>query len=79
MNVRESTERSFRENNKMAINDVLCLHCGACVGSCPINAMFLHEVYITFDDSCTQCGMCVRVCATSAIDYPQGHKLSRHG
>ncbi len=63
----------------MAISDVLCLHCGACVGVCPVNSIFMHEAYNTFDDSCTQCGLCVRVCGVGAIDYPLGHKLATHG
>ncbi len=67
----------LREEGRMAVDDVLCLHCGACVGSCPANSMFLHDNFITFDESCTQCGICVRVCAVGAIDYPRGHRLSQ--
>ena len=56
----------------MAIDDMLCMHCGACVGTCPTNAIFLNEVYLTFNEDCTQSGMCVRVCPVGAIDYPVG-------
>ena len=66
----------FRDNGVMAIDDTLCLHCGACVGSCPTNAIFLNETFLTFNRNCTQCGICVKVCAVGAIDYPRGHRLS---
>lgn len=66
----------IRDNGIMAVDDMLCMHCGACVGVCPTNAIFLNEVYITFNEDCTQCGMCVRVCPVGAIDYPAGHKLT---
>ncbi len=82
---------SVRDNGIMAIDDMLCMHCGACVGTCPTNAIFLNEVYLTFNEDCTQCGMCVKVwtfnedctqcgmcvkvCPVGAIDYPRGHKL----
>jgi len=66
---------SVRDNGIMAIDDMLCMHCGACVGTCQTNAIFLNEVYLTFNEDCTQCGMCVKVCPVGAIDYPRGHKL----
>jgi len=71
---------SAPENNgPMTVDKTLCLHCGACVGTCPVNSIFLYETSLAFDEKCTQCGMCVRVCALGAIDYPPGHKLSRQG
>jgi ferredoxin len=68
---------TIRDNGIMAVDDSLCLHCGACVGACPPDAIFLNEVIITFYDNCTQCGLCVRVCPVGAIDYPRGHKLTQ--
>ena len=62
---------------RMAIDYSLCLHCGACVGTCPLNAMFLHEVLVDFEDNCNQCGICVRVCPVGAIDFPRGHQRSQ--
>lgn len=44
-----------------------CLYCGACVGVCPANAIFLNETYITFSDACTNCGICERACPVNAI------------
>ncbi len=56
----------------MLVDIELCMHCGACVGTCPKNSIFLNEVVITFDETCNQCGMCVRVCPVGAIDKPEG-------
>src|SRR5256712_13538909 len=70
-----SIRPSVRDNGIMAIDDMLCMHCGACVGTCPTNAIFLNEVYLTFNEDCTQCGMCGKVCPVGGIDYPRGHKL----
>jgi ferredoxin len=44
-----------------------CMHCGACAGTCPENAIYLHEVVVEFDDSCTRCGRCVKLCPVGAI------------
>jgi len=68
-----------KDSGRMNLDKLLCLHCAACVGTCPTNSIFLYETFLTFDDRCTQCGMCVRVCGVGAIDYPPGHKLSRQG
>ncbi len=65
------------DNGIMAIDTATCMHCGACVGACPTNAIFLTEVLITFDDNCTQCGLCVKACPVGSIDFPRGHKLSQ--
>jgi ferredoxin len=68
---------SAGDSGRMNVDGTLCMHCGACVGTCPANSIFLHETFLSFNEKCTQCGMCVRVCAVGAIDFPQGHKLSR--
>jgi len=59
------------DSGLMKVDTDLCMHCGACVGTCPANSIFLNEVIITFDESCTQCGLCVRVCPMGAIDEPE--------
>ncbi len=34
----------------------LCIYCGACVGICPLNCIYLDETRITFDEKvCTRC------------------------
>jgi ferredoxin len=49
-----------------------CMHCGACVGSCPANAIFMAEVVLRFDDNCTLCKRCVKVCPVGAISHVEG-------
>jgi ferredoxin len=52
----------------MIVNNRICLHCAACVGSCPTNSIFLHEtITIEFLSTCTQCGLCRLVCPVGAI------------
>jgi ferredoxin len=52
------------------VDNNICLHCGACVGICPPNSIFLYETStIVFLPSCTECGHCVNVCPVGAIDF----------
>lgn len=44
------------------------MHCGACVGTCPKNAIFLREVALEFNEDCVRCGWCVRVCPVGALE-----------
>ncbi|MCX8174278.1 MAG: 4Fe-4S binding protein [Thermoplasmata archaeon] len=45
-----------------------CMYCGACVGSCPKNAIYLEETRVVFDEErCVKCRICVRVCPVGAI------------
>ncbi len=57
----------------MIVDNNVCLHCGACIGICPPNAMFLHETStIVFLPHCTECGLCAVVCPVGAIDGSPG-------
>ena len=50
------------------INRDKCMYCGACVGTCPVNCMFLYETRVEVDESkCIKCGFCERVCPVGAI------------
>ncbi|MDH4123839.1 MAG: 4Fe-4S binding protein [Thermoplasmata archaeon] len=53
---------------KIAVDQEICMHCGACVGTCPENAMFLHDLTVSADENCNGCGYCVRVCPIGAIE-----------
>lgn len=44
-----------------------CMHCGACVGSCPQNAIYLNDIVLEFNENCNKCGRCVRVCPAGAL------------
>jgi len=48
-----------------------CMHCGACVGSCPQNAIFLNDIYLTFGEACNDCGICVTVCPVGALELEE--------
>ncbi len=51
-------------------NRDLCLHCGACVGLCPTNALYLDDTYVTVDEEkCIGCGMCRLGCPMGAIRW----------
>ena len=51
----------------MKVDATKCMHCGACVVTCPANAIFLYEVALTFNGDCTRCGTCVKTCPVGAI------------
>lgn len=47
-----------------------CIGCGACVGICPENALFMEDNgnIVTDNSLCTLCGKCAKVCPTNAIE-----------
>lgn len=45
-----------------------CMRCGACVGTCPENAIFLKEFSLEINDDCTSCGLCEKVCPVGALN-----------
>ncbi|MDP7079404.1 MAG: 4Fe-4S binding protein [Candidatus Undinarchaeales archaeon] len=50
------------------VNEDLCLHCGGCIVTCPVDASVFHDPIIIIDDKeCVSCGACVAVCPTGAI------------
>jgi len=49
------------------IERVICMHCGACVGCCPENALTLEEVWIEIGERCNGCGICARACPAGAL------------
>jgi NAD-dependent dihydropyrimidine dehydrogenase PreA subunit len=51
----------------MIVSIEKCMHCGACVGSCPQNAIFLNEIVLEFNENCNKCGRCVRLCPAGAL------------
>ena len=58
--------------DELEVDVARCLHCGACVGSCPANAIYLDEVLPRFGDGCTLCKRCTKVCPVGAISLSGG-------
>jgi NAD-dependent dihydropyrimidine dehydrogenase PreA subunit len=44
-----------------------CVACGACMGSCPSDAIKEGEKYTIDADACIDCGSCVDTCPSGAI------------
>lgn len=52
----------------MRVHNQICMHCAACVGSCPTNSIFLHDTAtLEFLPTCTECALCALVCPVGAI------------
>lgn len=50
----------------------ICMRCGACVGTCPVNAMFLDEYQVTVNEDCIDCKLCTRTCPVGALAMVEG-------
>ena len=57
---------------RIAVDQEICMHCGACVGTCPKNALFLHDLTVAPDRNCNGCGWCIKVCPIGAINKVAG-------
>jgi ferredoxin len=56
--------------DRISRDDDLCVHCGACTGLCPTEALQLvrPEMKVVFDvDKCVACGVCGLVCPFGAM------------
>jgi L-aspartate semialdehyde sulfurtransferase ferredoxin len=56
--------------DRISRDDDLCVHCGACTGLCPTEALCLvrPEMKVSFDvDKCVACGVCGLVCPFGAM------------
>ena len=52
----------------MLINKEVCIGCGACVGTCPVNAIsFNGEKAEINQEICIHCGACAGTCPVGAI------------
>lgn len=60
--------RLMSEDSEMAykITDA-CVACGACTGTCPVEAIKEGDVYSIDADGCIDCGSCVDSCPSGAI------------
>ncbi len=74
----EKVEEAFREfgvsvcrlKKKVERSDE-CVHCGACISMCPVEAICIAEDgRVEFMDNCVLCGNCVKVCPVKALSIP---------
>ncbi len=56
----------------ITVDDTICMHCGACVGTCPTNALTLGETHVWVNDDCVQCGVCLTACPVGALEDVEG-------
>ena len=53
----------------MVVNKDKCISCGACMGTCPANAIsFVDDKAFIDQEKCAQCGMCKDACPVEAIE-----------
>ena len=50
------------------VNEDTCIGCGACVDSCPVDAISMNDKAKINPDTCTECGACVDECPVEAIE-----------
>jgi ferredoxin len=56
---------------KVAVDEQICHHCGACVAVCPPDAIFLETSFLRIDqETCTSCERCVKMCPVHALSMP---------
>lgn len=49
------------------IDQEACTGCGACVETCPVDAITVDDVAKVDAEACTECGACVEECPVEAI------------
>lgn len=58
----------IKVKSEMDVDRSLCNYCGACVGMCPTDAIFMDDTVIEIhEDKCIKCTFCVVGCPTGAI------------
>ena len=64
---------NFVSLKKDVIETGLCVHCGTCVGVCPVNALDIADVLGRCEphqvESCIECGLCVQTCPGKTVDF----------
>ena len=64
-------------HNPETIN--MCVHCGACVETCPVGALSIVEGKVIWDDKkCCGCDTCIKTCPNNAspkIKYMSGEEI----
>ncbi len=62
------TRNENKNGREIIIDTGQCLVCGACVGVCPANAMWLDGASLhVLPELCTACERCASVCPVEAL------------
>lgn len=51
----------------VAVNQNVCIGCGACVKDCPADNLLLNENKAAVKDECFLCGHCIAICPVNAV------------
>ncbi len=53
----------------VTISAETCIGCGACIDTCPVNALKMENDKAVVDpDTCIDCGNCIPACPVEAIE-----------
>jgi len=52
----------------VTINKETCIGCGACIDTCPVEALtMVDDKAVVDEDKCVDCGACIEACPVEAI------------
>jgi ferredoxin len=61
-------QRRKPATRQVVVNYAICHFCGACVGACSENSLFLQHSHLAIErNACTGCERCVRACPMQAL------------
>jgi hydrogenase-4 component H len=61
-------DRTMPNQIMIEVDGKFCVLCGACVGACRENAIYMGIISLSFDyESCTSCARCQEVCPMGAL------------
>ena len=56
------------ENHIFQVDEERCFGCAACIGLCPVNALFLDDKLAVVEElECTHCEHCIPLCPVHAL------------